>query len=58
DLIAAHFEKTGSNKAQMILNNWESYRGKFWQVVPPSEADSPEANVIEVEEEKTLTSVQ
>ncbi|MEN9521207.1 MAG: hypothetical protein RLZZ381_3795, partial [Cyanobacteriota bacterium] len=32
---------------------WEHYLGQFWQVVPPSEADSPE-----VTESRTLTSVQ
>jgi glutamate synthase (ferredoxin) len=44
DLIAAHADKTGSQKAKTILDNWSEYLGKFWQVVPPSEADSPEAS--------------
>jgi glutamate synthase (ferredoxin) len=44
DLIAAHAQKTGSQKAKTILDNWTDYLGKFWQVVPPSEADSPEAS--------------
>jgi glutamate synthase (ferredoxin) len=44
DLIAAHAERTGSPKAARILANWETYLPKFWQVVPPSEADTPEAN--------------
>ena len=43
-LIAAHAERTGSRQAKSILENWQSYLGKFWQVVPPSEADAPEAN--------------
>ncbi len=43
-LITAHAEKTGSPKAQEILANWSTYLPKFWQVVPPSEADSPQAN--------------
>ncbi len=43
DLIAAHLEKTGSQKAAKILAAWDTYLGKFWQVVPPSEADTPEA---------------
>ena len=43
DLIAAHLERTGSQKALEILAAWETYLGKFWQVVPPSEADTPEA---------------
>lgn len=44
DLIQAHAEKTGSQKAKTILENWSEYLPKFWQVVPPSEKDSPEAN--------------
>ena len=43
DLIAAHGDRTGSAKAKMILENWQEYLPKFWQVVPPSEADSEEA---------------
>ncbi len=59
ELIAAHVQQTGSRKGQMILEQWESYVGKFWQVVPPSEADTPEASSQAiVEEEKTLTPVQ
>jgi glutamate synthase (ferredoxin) len=58
-LIEAHVEKTGSQKGRAILDNWESYVGKFWQVVPPSETNSPETNPnAVVEEEKTLTPVQ
>ncbi|MEL7510755.1 MAG: glutamate synthase large subunit [Cyanobacteria bacterium J06554_3] len=44
-LIEAHAEKTGSAKAKRILADWQAYIPKFWQVVPPSEADSPEAGV-------------
>ncbi len=44
DLIEAHAERTGSGKAKTILANWSEFLPKFWQVVPPSEADSPEAN--------------
>ncbi|HEY9872677.1 MAG TPA: glutamate synthase-related protein, partial [Candidatus Obscuribacterales bacterium] len=43
ELIQLHAERTGSAKAKMILANWSDYLPKFWQVVPPSEADSPEA---------------
>ncbi len=53
-MITAHIEKTGSKKGQEILDNWDSYLGKFWQVVPPSEADNPVACLLE---EKPLTSV-
>jgi glutamate synthase (ferredoxin) len=43
-LITAHAEKTGSAKAKAILADWATYLPQFWQVVPPSEADTPEAN--------------
>lgn len=55
DLIAAHLDRTGSPKAKQILEQWSEYLPKFWQVVPPSEADSPEADP---NAEKVLTSVQ
>ncbi|ANV91331.1 glutamate synthase large subunit [Picosynechococcus sp. PCC 8807] len=55
DLITAHAEKTGSPKAKAILANWANYLPQFWQVFPPSEADSPEANVNAAA--KQLTSV-
>ena len=54
EMITAHVEKTGSKKGQHILDNWDSYVGKFWQVVPPSEADNP---IVAVAAEKPLTSV-
>lgn len=44
ELIEVHAERTGSGKAKAILANWEQYLPKFWQVVPPSEADAPEAS--------------
>ena len=43
-LIQAHSDRTGSVKAQTILQDWEHYLPQFWQVVPPSEADRPETN--------------
>ena len=57
ELIQSHAELTGSPKAQMILRNWSEYLPQFWQVVPPSEADSPEASA-EAVEERVLTPVQ
>ncbi len=54
DLITTHVERTGSPKGKHILANWAQYLPQFWQVVPPSEADSAEAKT---EHEKTLTSV-
>ena len=40
-IIERHFEKTASEKAEDILNNWEDEVGKFWQVYPPSELNNP-----------------
>ncbi|KAK8649235.1 hypothetical protein V6N13_129968 [Hibiscus sabdariffa] len=42
-LIEAHVEKTGSAKGSMILLEWDKYLPLFWQLVPPSEEDTPEA---------------
>ena len=59
-LIVTHIERTHSNKGRAILENWDHYLSQFWQVVPPSEANSPQANAdatIE-EEEKTLMPVR
>lgn len=56
ELIRTHGDRTGSPKAKMILQNWPEYLPKFWQLVPPSEADSPEANPQAVVE-KHLSSV-
>jgi glutamate synthase (ferredoxin) len=57
-MITAHVEHTGSPKGKAILANWSDYLGQFWQAVPPSEADSPEANgEAGLAGEKTLTSV-
>ena len=56
-LIEAHVERTGSKKAQMILENWDTYLPKFWQIVPPSEAETSVANADVLAAEKTLTSV-
>ncbi len=54
DMILKHIEKTNSPKGKAILQDWDNYLDKFWQVVPPSEADSPKASL---EENKALTSV-
>jgi glutamate synthase (ferredoxin) len=51
-LIISHVNRTGSPKGKQILADWGQYLGKFWQAVPPSEADSPQ-----VKGEKALTSV-
>ncbi|MEM1243080.1 MAG: glutamate synthase-related protein, partial [Cyanobacteria bacterium P01_H01_bin.26] len=41
-MIHNHAERTGSTKAANILADWSRYLPKFWQVVPPSEAERPE----------------
>ncbi|WP_414542006.1 glutamate synthase large subunit [Nostoc sp. CCY0012] len=56
ELIRSHCDRTNSPKAKMILQNWQTYLPKFWQLVPPSEADSAEANPQAVVE-KQLSSV-
>ncbi|MDG2990103.1 glutamate synthase-related protein [Candidatus Synechococcus calcipolaris G9] len=63
NLIQAHSDRTGSPRAQEILSQWDTYLPQFWQVVPPSEADSPEANPemlsqAETATDKVLTPVQ
>lgn len=52
ELITIHVNKTGSKKGQLILDNWANYLPKFWQIVPPSEANNPE-----VKAQKMLTIV-
>ena len=39
-MIERHYQLTGSDRADDILNNWEEEKGKFWQIYPPSEAKS------------------
>ncbi|WP_017652900.1 glutamate synthase-related protein [Fortiea contorta] len=53
ELIRAHSDRTGSPKAKAILANWSEFLPKFRQLVPPSEADSPEAS----SEQKQLSRV-
>ncbi|MEC4982502.1 MAG: glutamate synthase-related protein [Oscillatoria sp. PMC 1068.18] len=44
ELVEAHCQKTGSVKAQQVLGKWEEFLPLWWQVVPPSEAETPEAS--------------
>ncbi|GLT28040.1 hypothetical protein SLA2020_029970 [Shorea laevis] len=44
NLIEAHVQKTGSGKGRAILEDWDKYLPLFWQLVPPSEEDTPEAS--------------
>lgn len=39
-MIERHYELTGSERADEILSNWDTEKDKFWQVYPPSMADS------------------
>ncbi len=43
-LLEAHGLKTGSAKAKAIVADWAKYLPQFWQVVPPSEKDTVQAN--------------
>ena len=45
DLLLMHVQKTGSIKAQKILDAWSEYINLFWQIVPPSEVDHPITNL-------------
>jgi glutamate synthase (ferredoxin) len=40
-MIERHYELTGSERADEILGNWDQESKKFWQIYPPSEANSP-----------------
>jgi len=42
-LIQAHYRYTNSECAREILENWDDYLPRFWQVVPPAEVDNPAA---------------
>ena len=50
-IIEEHLEATGSAKAKAILDNWDEYLPRFWQVYPSSEKDAPEVSGL-VEAEK------
>jgi glutamate synthase (ferredoxin) len=43
ELVQSSYDHTGSSRAKEVLDNWSTYLPKFWQVVPPSEQNSPEA---------------
>jgi glutamate synthase domain-containing protein 3 len=34
DLVARHRERTGSARAKEILDDWGTFRGRFWKVSP------------------------
>ncbi len=45
NLICLFQEETGSIKARRIIESWKMFLPMFWQLVPPSEANSPVANI-------------
>ena len=49
-LIEEHVAKTGSPKGKAVLAKWAEYLPKFWQLVPPAEANTPEATDVVPEE--------
>jgi glutamate synthase (ferredoxin) len=55
-LLESHVRHTGSLKGKAILEDWSTYLPKFWQVVPPSEANQPETNP-DYAADKVLTSM-
>jgi len=46
-IVERHFEKTGSERAEYILENWDEELPKFWQVYPPSESESPIVKLVD-----------
>lgn len=47
ELIEEHVKVTGSSKGQQILESFDEYLPKFWQVYPSSEKDAPEVSGVE-----------
>nr|QCI08854.1 glutamate synthase [Wrangelia sp.] len=45
NIIELYEIKTKSAKARQVLNNWYKFLPCFWQIVPPSEINSPITNV-------------
>lgn len=43
-LVEDHAQRTGSERAHALLRSWDECLQNFWQLVPPSEADTPEAS--------------
>jgi glutamate synthase (ferredoxin) len=43
NLIQTHVDNSESVKGAAILDDWANQLPKFWQLVPPSEAGTPEA---------------
>jgi len=49
-LIEDHLEKTGSEKAAEVLQDWVKFKALFWQMVPPSEKNTPEGSAADLNE--------
>ena len=45
NLIKLYYYNTSSLKAAQILNRWNYFLPMFWQLVPPSEIETPLANI-------------
>lgn len=39
--IEQHWQHTGSGRARYLLDHWSTCVGQFWQVIPPSEDQTP-----------------
>lgn len=50
ELLEEYVSRTKSSTAKNILEGWETEKGKFWQLVPPSEKETPEASAAVVME--------
>ncbi|KAK9805720.1 hypothetical protein WJX73_002070 [Symbiochloris irregularis] len=46
ELMEAHVKHTGSPLAQGMLDDWQGTLEHIWQIVPPSEANTPQASPI------------
>jgi glutamate synthase (NADPH/NADH) large chain len=49
-LIALHATKTDSRWSNAILDDWDRWRGKFWQIVPREMLDRLEHPLVDVAE--------
>jgi len=54
-LLEEHVKLTGSKKGKMVLDNWNEYLPKFWQIVPPAESKTPEASDVELDKAESAT---
>nr|YP_009654325.1 Glutamate synthase [Pleurostichidium falkenbergii]QCH39612.1 Glutamate synthase [Pleurostichidium falkenbergii] len=45
DIIELYEIKTKSFKAKEVLDNWQNCINRFWQIVPPSEQNTPFTNI-------------